>query len=82
MSWIKVIENGLKNQFWCAHATEIVDGKLFIFGGYSSQKYANADIYILEMDQHKIKKLEKDQNISSQRNLLNTQDLHNCNFLS
>ncbi|KAL4481097.1 hypothetical protein ABPG72_015052 [Tetrahymena utriculariae] len=62
LNWISVEENGLKNLQKCAFASSIIGSKIIIFGGYQEKGFVNADMYVLELDQQKNRKLIKESN--------------------
>jgi hypothetical protein len=38
----------------------LVDTKIIVFGGYTASNYANADLYLMELDPAKSKRMDKE----------------------
>jgi len=57
LTWTRVEENGLKSIYKCAFSSCLIDSKLITFGGYGENGYANSDIFVLEIDPSKNRRI-------------------------
>ncbi|CAD8167232.1 unnamed protein product [Paramecium octaurelia] len=80
MNWVLVQQiGGLKNGKF-NHCSVSIDSKILIFGGYTKNVYANADIQLIELDQYKVSKMIKENKNNNQLSINSSDLLTNTNL--
>ncbi|CAD8086895.1 unnamed protein product [Paramecium sonneborni] len=80
MNWVLVQQIGALKYGKCSHCSVSIDSKILIFGGYTQNVYANADIQLIELDQQKVSKMIKENKINNQLTISSSDLLTNANL--
>ncbi|CAD8070637.1 unnamed protein product [Paramecium primaurelia] len=80
MNWVLVQQIGGFKYGKFSHCSVSIDSKILIFGGYTQNVYANADIQLIELDQNKVTKMIKENKINNQLTINSLDLLTNANL--
>ncbi|CAD8174604.1 unnamed protein product [Paramecium octaurelia] len=80
MNWVLVQQIGGFKYGKFSHCSISIDSKILIFGGYTQNVYANADIQLIELDQHKVTKMIKETKVHNQLTINSLDLLTNANL--
>ncbi|CAD8181227.1 unnamed protein product [Paramecium octaurelia] len=80
LNWVMVQQIGSLKHGKCSHCSISIDSKILIFGGYTQNVYANADIQLIELDQNRVTKMAKENKINNQLTITSTELLTNANL--
>ncbi|CAK76775.1 unnamed protein product (macronuclear) [Paramecium tetraurelia] len=80
MNWVLVQQIGGLKYGKFNHCSVLIDSKIMIFGGYTKNVYANADIQLIELDQYKVSKMIKENKNNNQLSINSSDLLTNTNL--